>query len=250
MNVRKSKSAGIHAVILVFALGTAGNLTAQNLAPSPTPPPTTSVQIINATSVPEISLSVNGSMSYPVFPQAILTSDAPIPLRDLRYVAVDKKSGARVESDVIKFQVDANQSLVIMGDFSTMSPPGNLPQPEQPAAKPTKTYPPNVVFKVYMHKKPGPDGMVRLRVINGMPGKKLTFAAGSDSREILPGGSAEFAGQPGFSTCQAQADDQKITVSTRQSGIVRDVMVVFYLKAGKPAFLRAFENTAQPSPEN
>ena len=250
MNVRKSKSAGIHAVILVFALGTAGNLTAQNLAPSPTPPPTTSVQIINATSVPEISLAVNGSMSYPVFPQAILTSDAPIPLRDLRYVAVDKKSGARVESDVIKFQVDANQSLVIMGDFSTMSPPGNLPQPEQPAAKPTKTYPPNVVFKVYMHKKPGPDGMVRLRVINGMPGKKLTFAAGSDSREILPGESTEFTGQQVFSAYKTHVDDQQISVSTRQSGTLRNIMIVFYLKDDKPAFLRAFENTAQPSPEN
>ena len=250
MNVRKSKSAGIHAVILVFALGTAGNLTAQNLAPSPTPPPTTSVQIINATSVPEISLSVNGSMSYPVFPQAILTSDAPIPLRDLRYVAVEKKSGARVESDVIKYQVDANQSLVIMGDFSTTSPPGNLPQLEQPGAKPTKTYPPNVVFKVYMHKKPGPDGMVRLRVINGMPGKKLTFAAGSDSREILPGESTEFTGQQVFSAYKTHVDDQQISVSTRQSGTLRNIMIVFYLKDDKPAFLRAFENTAQPSPEN
>ena len=105
-------------------------------------------------------------------------------------------------------------------------------------------------FKVYMHKKPGPDGMVRLRVINGMPGKKLTFAAGSDSREILPGESTEFTGQQVFSAYKTHVDDQQISVSTRQSGTLRNIMIVFYLKDDKPAFLRAFENTAQPSPEN
>ena len=219
--------------------------------PDPTPPPMTSVQIVNATSVSAISLDINGSNIYPIFPQAIMTSDAPIPLLDSHYAAVDKKTGARAESDVVKFQADANQSLVIMGDFSTSTPPGNLPQPGPTPEKPAKPYPPNVIFKVYRHTKNPNDGLVGLRVINGMPGLKLKFTAGSDARDILPGDSFEFVGQPVFSVYQAEADGQQITVPLRQSGIIRDLLVIFYLKEGKLAFMRAFQNAGgQPPPEN
>ncbi|TSA31900.1 MAG: hypothetical protein D4R65_10480 [Verrucomicrobiaceae bacterium] len=225
-----------------------GHVTAQT--PTPTPPPTTSVQIINATSVPAISLYVNGRENYPNFPQALLTSDAPIPLLDTRYVAVNKKTGAQAESDVVKFQANANQSLVIMGDFSTQTPPGALPQPDQPLGKTEKPYPPNVVFKVFQHKRMSADRLVRLLVINGMPGKRLKFTAGNDARDILPGESVEFVEQPVFFTYQADAGDQQIAVTVRQSGIMRDAIVIFYLKNGEPAFMRAFENTVLSSPES
>ncbi len=234
---------------LLVTLGLWGHVNAQT--PTPTPPPMTSVQIVNATSVPAISLNINGSNSYPNFPQAILSSDAPILLLDSRYLAVDRETGMRAESEVIKFQADANQSLVIVGDFSTTTPPGNLPQPGPSPEKPAKSYPPNVIFRVYNHTKNLNDGFVRLRVINGMPAISLKFTAGTDTRNILPGDSVEFVEQPVFFTYQAEAAGQQITVPLRQSGVTRDLLVIFYLNEGKPAFMRAFQNTGgQPPPEN
>lgn len=208
----------------------------------PSAPPTTQVQIINATSVPSISLSVNGKNSYPDFPQGLYTADAPIATLNARYRALDPKSGASVESAEFKYDANARQSLVILGDFSLSAAPGTLAQPGPKAPPPDKPFPPSVIFRLYSHSSEPGDSPVRLRVLNGMPGKTLKFSSREETREILPGFDYEFKKQPPLYEYTAEVDGKPIPVFMRQEDVVRNAMVIFYLQNGEPAFMRAFEN--------
>ena len=89
---------------------------------------TASVQIVNATSVPVLSLRINGTLAYDTFPQGKKSGDAPLPLLEAVYEAEDKQSGSKAKSDKITYEPGAYQSLVILGDFSTTSPPTILRQ--------------------------------------------------------------------------------------------------------------------------
>ncbi len=178
----------------------------------PSSPPTTQVQIINATCVPSISLSVNGKNSYPDFPQGLYTGDAPVATMNARYRALDPKSGASVESPEFKYDANARQSLVILGDFSLSAPPGTLAQPGPKPPPPVKPFPPSVIFRLFSHSSEPGDTPVRLRVLNGMPGKTLKFSSREETREILPGFDHEFKKQPPLYEYTAEVDGKLIPV--------------------------------------
>jgi len=209
----------------------------------------TSVQIVNATSVPIIALSQNGKADYPDFPQGLRTADAPTNRIKVKYTAVDKQSGASADSPEIKYTPNANQSLVILGDFSTSVPPETFPQPGQPQSGSEKPFLPNVHFRVYKHTKGTVSDSVRLRVINGMPGKTLSFdidGAATDQGQqftLKPGEERDMLSQAPVSEYVAEIDGTTIPILMRQEGEIRNAMLIFFLKAdGKPAFTRAFEN--------
>lgn len=206
-------------------------------------PPVTSVQIINATSVPAISLSLNGREDYPQFAQGTFTGDTPTPNLTVNYKAVDKKTGAVAESPAIRYQPSARQSLVIMGDFSTKFPPTSLPQPGTlPSDKP---YPPNVFFRVFPHNLGPAEKPVRWRILNAMPEKVLKIS-GKDvaARSLNPGQDMTLNGRPLIGECLAEIDGQKIPVAVRQRPPAGNAMIIFFLKDGKPEFRRIFENVA------
>ena len=207
-----------------------------------TPPPSTSVQIINATSVPAIALKINERVAYEDFPQGLETADAPTGLLKATYEAEDKATGSRATSPAIAYEPNTNQSLVILGDFSTDSPPGTLRHPGRALTGEDKRYPPNVLFKVFAHT--AAEAPVRLRIINGMPGKNLTFVAGRRELVVSPGESAALTSQPAIAQYVATIDGEKTSLLMRQEGLVRNAMIIFFLKSGKPAFMRAFENNA------
>lgn len=233
--------------LLLLALTSAACFSQESPSPTPTPPPTTSVQIINATSVPSISLSVNGRNDYPDFPQGLYTGDAPTEMLSVKYLATDKASNASIESDLIRYEPNKNYSLIIMGDFSTDVPPGQLPQPGVTYETPEKPYPPNVLFRVHSHDLKTSESPVRLTVINAMPRKNLQFGISSTPKKhIAPGSELILSNQPASFEYEAEIDGEKIPVLMNQEGNVRNALIIFYLKEGKPAFSRAFENTTKP----
>ena len=61
-------------------------------------PATTSVQIVNATSVPAIALRINDRIAYDNFPQGLKTADSPASLLKAVYEAEDRQTGSRATS--------------------------------------------------------------------------------------------------------------------------------------------------------
>jgi hypothetical protein len=199
---------------------------------------TTSVQIVNATSVPVISLKINDNLAYDAFPQGKKSADAPVRVLEAVYEAEDKQTGTQAKSQRVAYEPGAHQSLIILGDFSTPAP-----APEQPGTAPEENrLAPNVLFKVFSHAATRPP--VRLRIVNGIPGKSLTFAGGNTEIVIKPGDHAVLESQPPVAQYTASVDGVSIPLLMRQEGLIRNAMIVFYLKDGNPAFTRAFENNA------
>ena len=207
-----------------------------------TRPAATSVQIVNATSVPAIALKINDKIAYENFPQGFKSADAPASLLKAVYEAEDRQTASRATSAKITYEPGANQSLVILGDFSTDTPPGALRHPGRARTGEDKQYPPNVLFQVFSHA--ATEEPVRLRIINGMPGKSLAFAAGRREFVVKPGEFAVLSKQPAIARYMAKVDGENISLLMRQEGLIRNAMIIFFLDSGRPAFMRAFENTA------
>ena len=206
-------------------------------------PKTASVQVVNATSVPVLSLRINDTLAYGTFPQGMKAGDAPVPLLEAVYEAEDKQTGSKAKSDKITYQPGAHQSLVILGDFSTASPPISLRQPDSAAVGEDSQEPPNVLFQVYPHTSS--KAPVRLRIINGISGKRLTFANGRNEFVVRSGECAVLESQPPTARYTAHVDGESIPLLMRQEGLIRNAIIVFFLKDGKPSFLRVFENNAE-----
>ena len=206
-------------------------------------PEMTSLQIVNATSVPVLALKVNDTLAYDTFPQGKRSGDAPVPLLEAVYEAKDKRSGSKARSDKITYERGMHQSLVILGDFSTSSPAGILRQPDAALNSENGKQPPNVLFQVYPHTPS--KAPVRLRIINGVPGKSLTFASGKNEVVVRPGECTVLERQPPTAQYTAHVAGESIPLLMRQEGLIRNAIIVFFLKDGKPSFMRAFENNAE-----
>jgi hypothetical protein len=232
----------MRAAFVFLRLAAIAVLALDSQAVAQTLPATTSVQIVNATCVPAIALRINDRIAYENFPQGLKTADSPASLLKAVYEAEDRQTGSRATSAKIAYEPGTNQSLVILGDFSTDTPPGVLRHPGRALTAEEKQYPPNVLFQVFSHT--ATEAPVRLRIINGMPGKSLTFVAGRREIVVKPGEFAVLTGQPATARYLAKVDGENISLFMRQEGLIRNAMIVFFLKSGRPAFVRAFENNA------
>jgi len=218
-------------------------------SPTPTPPPTTSVQIVNATSVPSISLEVNDRLDYPDFPQGELTSDAPTEGLIYRYKATNKSDGIAVSPKPITYKNMENQTLLLIGDFSKGAEEGKMPQPvqEKILEEKLKQNPPNFIARVYSHQKSVSKPPVHLRVINGMPRKVLRFKLLNNAPiDLLPGDEKEFTGEPSVQLYSFEVEGRVIPVLMNQDANPMNVNIVFYLKNNEPTFKRFFESTSRP----
>lgn len=243
----KKKIIGFGLGLVGYLVGAVGQVAAQ--APPPKPPvapaqedAVTYVQIVNTTSVPTIALSVNGKKDYPVFNQGSYTADGPVRRLNVKYSAENSATGAVAQSTDLKFRPNQHQTVVIVGDFNTDTPPGELPQPGPPPPKPEKPFPPNVLFLTFFHEKQeGPR--IALRVINGMPGKELSFKTKTGKLTIEPGKDEVLPDQVAVCQYSAEVEGTPIEFLMRQDGSqVRNAMVIFYLVNGVPTIKRAFEN--------
>jgi hypothetical protein len=238
---------------IFFALALNATFATAQETPKPTPPegpPATSVQIVNATSVPAIALEVNGKLNYPDFPQGKFTADAPTEGLKYQYKVINKSDGTSVEPKVITFKNQENQTLLILGDFSREAPEGKMPQlyRQESGGEAGTEFPPNVLLRVYSHQDDSKKAPVCLRIINGMPRKSLRFKSPVTKSDVqlFPGDEIQLEGQPLVQSYGFVVDGKPYIVHLRQDSNPRNANIVFFLKDNQPVFLCFYQSTGQP----
>lgn len=243
--------------------------------PSPSPTPAVRVTIVNATSVPSIALGVGSSTSlshghdpgtestsgariarstrttnipiaYPDFHQGEWTANHAIRTPEVQY-AVHATNGPLMALQMIHFNPLSSQYLLLTGDLSNQGPAEKLPQLLGETA-PAGSYPPNIQFHVIPYTLVSPDPC-HYRIVNAMPRKTLLLrspASGNKPSQQLaylaPGNSVLLVRQPPCVTYEAVIDDQTIPLEIEQEGAVGNCLIPFFLRNGKPDFVRVFED--------
>jgi len=226
--------------------------------PSPTPVPKVRMTIVNATCVPEISLTLSGAghegslkggtnapLTYPRFPQGEWTSDGELPTNSL-LCSVRDALGAEIAGRLLQCKPVSSQVLLLTGDLSRTGPEDRLPQlGTNPAA--SLAWGPNFQFRLFPVEI-GCADPVHYRVVNAMPSKTLVLKTLPDgkrpSRQIAllaPGNSVLLTKQPAEVEWIAEIDGIPRPLSVRQEGAAANCLIPFFLRDGKPAFVRVFE---------
>lgn len=198
----------------------------------------THVQIVNATSVPSISVEVNGEMLYPNFPQGKKTSGGATPRLNARYKVTDLKSNRSAEASFV-YSPETYYTLLITGDFSTDSSPQSLPQRVGAMPEEQQEFKPNVQFRLVENAPLEAGQKPRYRFINAVPRLVLML----DKKEVSPSAEVVLEEQPLFANYAAAFANQKVGAVMNQEGIIRNCTIVFYQSDKGIQFVRAFENT-------
>jgi len=236
---------------------------------TPSPPPQVRVTIVNATSVPSIALGfgpghpaqglgnggtkgakgtggTNKPLAYPDFPQGEWTANHAIATPEVHYV-VRSTNGSPVTDQTIRFKPVSNQYLLLTGDLSTLGPAEKLPQLLGDQAT-RGVSSPNVQFHVIPYSLVTPDPC-HYRIVNAMPGKTLLLRSLASENKpaqqlayLSPGNSILLTRQPPCVSYEAVIDGNSIPVEIQQEGAVGNCLIPFFLRNGKPDFVRVFED--------
>ena len=218
-------------------------------APTPAATPQVKITIVNATIVPSIALSVTGTnlpVAYASFPQGEWTANAAVSNSEIHYLARFPE-GPVIADRVIRFAPQSSQYLLLTGDLSRKGPSEKLPQLTPTAWEPPHPWPPNFQFHVYPVELVTKDPC-HYRVVNAMPAKTLTLLTpahdGKPSRILgllSPGNSVLLTGQPACVSWIAEIDGQMYPVTVTQAGAEGNCLIPFFLRDGKPDFIKVFE---------
>ena len=220
-----------------------------HVAATPTSTPEIRITIVNATSVPSISLGTSGTnkpFAYPDFPQGEWTANKAIVTPEVHY-AVRSTNGAPVMVQTIRFKPVSSQYLLLTGDLSTRGVVEKLPQVLGDTA-PRRVYLPNVQFHVIPYALVTPDPC-HYMIFNAMPGKTLLLRSPASENKpaqqlayLAPGNSVLLVHQPPCVSYEAVVDGQSIPLAIEQEGAVGNCLIPFFLRNGKPDFIRVFED--------
>jgi len=223
--------------------------TPRHVSESPSPTPAVRITIINATSVPAISLNTRGTnmpAEYPFFPQGEWTANAPLRTPEIHYSARDM-GGKLVADRVIRLKPVSSQTLLLTGDLSCNGPSEKLPPLNPAGVANPQFWKPNFQFHLFPSELCCADPC-HYRVFNGMPSKVLTLwsvAEGNKPRRQLailaPGGSVLLVKQPACVEWEVEIDGANHPVNIAQQGAVGNCLIPFFLKNGRPAFVTVFE---------
>jgi hypothetical protein len=223
----------------------------RHAAATPTPTPEVRITIINATSVPALSLSTieGGSThkAYPLFPQGEWTANEAIKTAEVQYL-VHSTNGAPISKQSIPFKPHSSQFLLITGDLSTKGPAERLPGiAPAPTSSQPQAWPPNLQYHLFPYTLVSKDPC-HYRIFNGMPGKTLllrSLPVGNKPPQQLallaPGNSVHLVHQPASVDYVAEIDGQTYRLVIRQEGAAGNCLIPFFLRNGKPDFIRVFE---------
>jgi len=219
-------------------------------SPSPSPSPEVRITVVNATCVPSISLSTSTPAlpaDYPVFPQGEWTANAPVTTPEVHYL-VRNTNGTAVVEKTLHFKPVSSQFVLLTGDLDTKGPADTLRGIDSSLIPADKPCTPNLQFQVFPYQMTCPDPC-RYRIINGMPGKMLILRTTGDEGQprhqlalLSPGNGALLVHQPPSVAWEAEIDGQTYPVIIRQEGAAGNCLVPFFLRDGKPDFVRVFEN--------
>ena len=228
--------------------------------------PEVRITIVNATCVPSIALGVglgqgpgagaingargtgatNKPIAYSDFHQGEWTANQTISTPEVHYI-IRSTNGALVGTQTIRFQPVSSQYLLLTGDLSTRGPAEKLPQVLGDAA-PRGVCLPNVQFHVIPYALVTSDPC-HYRIINAMPGKTLLLQSPASENKaaqqlayLAPGNSVLLVHQPPCVSYEAVIDGQSIPLEIEQEGAEGNCLIPFFLRNGKPNFVRVFED--------
>jgi len=202
-----------------------------SIAKSPEDVPGTRVQIVNATSVPAISLKIDGKLFYPEFKQGLQSGEFPIEAHRPTYTVSDIATKRQV-TQKITYDKNSLQSLVITGDFRPVS---------RIRSSGKAVLEPYLEFNVLSHLQTSDQRPLRYRFLNGLSSTKLSIQEAGEAWVIAPGQIVSFHDQPPVKLFTIEAEDKSIEALIRQDGNALNCTVVFYEKAGSIKFMRIFE---------
>lgn len=226
-------------------------------AATPSPTPRVRITVVNATCVPAISFSALRSrdplnpnpetVSYPLFRQGTWTSDEPFEATEFRFTA-RTTNGIPIAEWTIRFRPLSSQTLLLTGDLSRSGTADKLPQLNAPQSQPIKTWAPNFQFHLYPEEVGCPDPC-HYRIVNAMPSRILVLKTVPEGNKparqlglLTPGNSLLLVKQPPCVEWTAEIDGQSYPVSILQEGAAANCLIPFFLREGKPAFVRIFED--------
>lgn len=227
---------------------------------TPSPTPRVRVTIVNVTSVPAISLSIsaapansasaratNQTVSYPLFRQGTWTSDEPFQTNEFRYTA-RTTNNLPIADKTIRYKPVSSQTLLLTGDLSRTGPADRLPQLGSTQSAPAQPSAPNFQFHVYPEEI-GCRDPCHYRIVNAMPSKILVLKTPPEANKparqlgiLTPGNSILLVKQPPCAEWIVEIDGQANPLSILQEGAAANCLIPFFLKEGKPAFVRIFED--------
>ena len=218
-------------------------------APTPPATPRVKITIVNATCVPSIALSLSGTnlpVAYPDFPQGEWTGNAAVTNTEIHYAA-RMPDGPLIADRIIRYAPQSSQILLLTGDLGRKGPAEKLPQLSPGAGESQHPWPPNFQFHVYPVELVTRDPC-HYRVVNAMPEKTLALRTrardGKPSRLLgllAPGNSLLLTGQPAHVDWIAEIDGALLPLVITQEGAVGNCLIPFFLRNGKPDFVRVFE---------
>jgi len=219
-------------------------------APTPIPTPEVRITIVNATSVPALSLSTiegGAHKAYHLFPQGEWTANEAIKTAEVQYL-VQSTNGASLSKQIIRFKPHSIQFLLITGDLSTKGPAERLPGIVAPlTSSQPQTWPPNLQYHLFPYTLVSQDPC-HYRIFNGMPGKTLLLRSvpvgNKPSQQLAllaPGNSVQLVQQPASIDYDTVIDGQTNRLEIRQEGAAGNCLIPFFLRNGKPDFIRVFE---------
>lgn len=216
----------------------------------PTPSPQVRITVVNATCAPALSLGIAGTnlpVAYPFFPQGEWTGNDPLNTPEIRYVA-RSTNGVFLADRIIRFKPVSTHILLLTGDLSTNGPADQLPRIGSSTQPANQASPPNLQFHLYPVEALCKDPC-RYRIVNAMPSRLLLLrtvaGTGKPSRQIAllpPGSSALLTHQPASIEWEAVIEERVYPLAVRQTGNARNCLIPFFLRNGKPDFIRIFEN--------
>jgi hypothetical protein len=216
----------------------------------PAPSPQVRVTIVNATSVPAISFSTSGTnlpAAYPDFRQGEWTANEATSTPEIHYLVRNSNGGA-VAGQTIRFQPVSSQFLLLTGDLSCNGLADKLPQVGYSLDAGFAKRSANFQFHIIPYTLVCADPC-HYRIFNAMPGKTLLLKSatqdGKNTRELAllaPGNSIQLTGQPASIDYDAVIDGQSYKLSIRQEGAEGNCLIPFFLRDGKPDFVRVFED--------
>ena len=192
-----------------------------------------SLRIVNATSVPEISISINGQVAYPQFAQGMYTGNSEVADSTLEISVRDLKSNAETPPYKLKITPGIYQTLVITGNFSVTS----SSEDRSVSAGQKKEPIPNVAFHLLNHEYTDGGGGLRFRFLNGIASDDVIVnSKGNSLLTVKPGQIGVLNNQPRPAKYVIDVAQQKIPLTLVQSANENQT-VVFYLKDGKPLYV-------------
>ena len=222
-------------------------------AATPAPSPEVRITIVNAMSVPAITLSTYAGgkdsrpMTYPSFPQGTWTSDEPLKSTNIEFVA-RTTNGTTVADRKLTFPALSSQILLITGDLTTTGPAETLPAIARSPLTGVKPWPPNLQFHSYSCPSATND-LCRYRVVNAMPSKLLILRSPAEGNKpaqqlalLTPGNSALFVKQSPNLHWDVEIDGKGYPLDMEQEEEKKNCLIPFFLRGGQPTFIRVFEN--------